>query len=334
MLEAIQIRKSYEGRPLLAGISFTVRAGETLGLLGPSGSGKSTLLRILAGLEEAEGGDMRWDGESLAQVPAHKRNFGLMFQDYALFPHLTVAGNVAFGLKMQRLPKAETARRVAEGLGQVGLAEFSGRRVTDLSGGEQQRVALARTLAPRPRLLMFDEPLGALDRSLREQLLGDLRAILRATGVPALYVTHDQEEAFALAGRVILLHEGRIVQQGTPAEVAARPVDAWTARFLGLGNVLAGTVAPDGRVETAAGTWRPACGHAHAPGREVSLLVRPEADLAGDGANCASGRAADVIFQKDHFRVTLENGLVARLARPVNEGELVTVSFQVVECLG
>jgi len=199
MLTLKNIHKSYEGKPLLKGISLEVAQGETVCLLGPSGSGKSTLLRIISGLENAEAGDVFWKGKDFSAVPPHLRNFGLIFQDYALFPHLSVFENVAFGLKMKKLGKEEIRQRVDEALKQVDLLGFESRRVTDLSGGEQQRVALARALAPRPRLLLFDEPLGALDRKLREYLLAELRGILQDTQVPAIYVTHDQEEAFTIA---------------------------------------------------------------------------------------------------------------------------------------
>ena len=234
MLTLSNIHKSYEGKPLLKGISLEVAEGETICLLGPSGSGKSTLLRIISGLEEAESGDVLWEGKSIASVPSHERKFGLIFQDYALFPHLNVFDNVAFGLKMQKLGKEEIRPRVDEALKQVGLQEFAKRSVTDLSGGEQQRIALARALAPRPRLLMFDEPLGALDRRLREYLLVEIKKILEESGVPAIYVTHDQSEAFALAHRVMLLNEGMIVQRGTPTDVYAKPASAWVEDFLGI----------------------------------------------------------------------------------------------------
>jgi len=234
MLSLRNIYKSYEGSPLLKGISLDLAEGETICLLGPSGSGKSTLLRIISGLEEAESGDVLWDGESIASIPSHERNFGLIFQDYALFPHLNVFDNVAFGLKMQKLGKEEIHQRVDQALKQVDLQGFAKRSVTDLSGGEQQRIALARALAPRPRLLMFDEPLGALDRRLREYLLVEIKEILEKSAVPAIYVTHDQEEAFALAHRVMLLNEGIIVQRGTPTEVYEKPATDWVAAFLGI----------------------------------------------------------------------------------------------------
>lgn len=280
MLDVLDIYKTYEGKPLLKGVSFRIQEDETICLLGPSGSGKSTLLRIIAGLEPAESGQIRWQGRDLQDVPVHQRGFGLMFQDYALFPHLTAAENVAFGLRMQDVPRPEVELRVAAALEQVGLAGFSRRRVTDLSGGEQQRVALARALAPRPRLLMLDEPLGALDRRLREQLLDDLHHLLHISRIPAVYVTHDQEEAFTLADRLVLLHEGGIAQQGSPAEVYANPVSTWVAGFLGLNNRMSGRVVclDPLEVETAAGCFRvvPASDFAPRLHAAVTLLFRPE----------------------------------------------------------
>jgi len=236
MLEVRNIWKSYQGQALLRNISFGVEAGETVCLLGASGSGKSTLLRIIAGLESPEQGQILWAGEDLASVPAHRRFFGLVFQDYALFPHLTVAGNVAFGLKMLDLPQDEINGRMVSTLNKVNLAGFESRRVTDLSGGEQQRVALARALAPDPRLLMFDEPLGALDRNLREQLMAELRRILRLSGVPAIYVTHDQEEALSISDRIVVMHDGKIEQVGTPFEIYNFPQTAFVANFVGTLN--------------------------------------------------------------------------------------------------
>ena len=234
MLTLKNIHKSYDKNPLLKGISFSVTEGETISLLGSSGSGKSTILRIVSGLESAEKGDIFWQGENLAGVPSHERNFGLIFQDYALFPHLNVFQNVAFGLRMQKMPKDKIKERVTESLKQVHLTGFESRRVTDLSGGEQQRVALARALAPNPRLLMFDEPLGALDRRLREYLLIEIKEILAESRVPAIYVTHDHEEAFTLAHRVLLLNDGEIVQSGNPDEIKTSPASTWVAEFLGV----------------------------------------------------------------------------------------------------
>jgi ABC-type Fe3+/spermidine/putrescine transport system ATPase subunit len=307
-------------------------------LLGPSGSGKSTLLRIIAGLEAPEQGQVCWDGEDLAPIPAHRRNFGLVFQDYALFPHLTVLGNVAFGLKMQDLPRDEIDHRAADALVKVNLTGFENRRVTDLSGGEQQRVALARALAPRPRLLMFDEPLGALDRALRDHLMIELRGILHATQVPAIYVTHDQEEAFALADRVMLLHEGQIIRSGTPAEVWAEPGSAWATRFLGVGNVLVGEVRrmdTEGLVvKTEAGEFIVACGHIHQAGEKVNLLLRPSpVRLVADGN--LRGVVVDAVFQQDRFKVTFENGLYFFLPEAPKVGEQIglQVPSSAIQCL-
>ncbi|HLF74559.1 MAG TPA: ABC transporter ATP-binding protein [Anaerolineales bacterium] len=336
MLEVRDIFKTYEGRPLLRDVSFAVGVGETICLLGVSGSGKSTLLRIIAGLEDAERGQVLWEGVDLTSAPSHLRDFGLVFQDYALFPHLDVYENVAFGLRMRRMEPAEISRRAANSLEMVNLSRFERRRVTDLSGGEQQRVALARALAPRPRLLMFDEPLGALDRVLREDLLAELRRILHQTGIPAVYVTHDQEEAFAIADRILILHEGQIIREGTPAEVWASPGSAWVAGFLGLGNVIEGEVRGslnDGKwkVESGFGSFTIDCPHSHQNGDNVHLLVRPlPADVTEQ--NVIRGLVKDVIFQQDKFKVSLENGLYIYQKDAPEVGEQVSARVKV-ECL-
>ncbi len=233
---ALSLKKAFPGFRLEAHLE--VAEGEVLALLGPSGSGKSTLLKLIAGLLPPDEGFVRFRGEDLTPLPPERRKVGFLFQDYALFPHLTVAENIAFGLVEARWPKGEQKRRVAELLDRMELTPHAHKRPQALSGGEQQRVALARALAPRPRLLLLDEPLGALDRRLREELLFFLRRTLRAEGVTALLVTHDQEEAFLLAHRLAILKAGRVVQVGRPEEVYGRPKDAWTARFLGHKNLL------------------------------------------------------------------------------------------------
>jgi len=221
------------GKPVLQDVTLTVGTGESVAVLGPSGSGKSTLLRAVAGLVPVESGSITWDGQDMTAVPTHLRGFGLMFQGYALFPHLDVFGNVGFGLRMATLPEQEIRRRVAAALELVGLDGFDDRSITDLSGGEKQRVALARTLAPEPKMIMLDEPLGALDRALRERLMVDTRRILSDRGVTALVVTHDREEAEALSDRIALMRDGTIVQSGTLAEILAHPTDDWVRDFLG-----------------------------------------------------------------------------------------------------
>lgn len=218
------------------GVSLSVAPGEIVALLGASGSGKSSLLRAIAGLEPLAGGRVTWDGEDLARTPTHKRNFGLMFQEPALFGNLTVGRNVAYGL--HALPKSERGIVVEEFLDLVGLPGFASRPVTDLSGGQAQRVALARSLAPHPRLMLLDEPLSALDRGLREHLVEVLGAVLRHTGTTAIHVTHDQDEAFALADRVAVLEEGQLLQIGTPEELWRHPASVDVARFLGYGTFL------------------------------------------------------------------------------------------------
>jgi len=305
------IHKMYEGKPLLRGVSFKVADGETVCLLGPSGSGKSTLLRIISGLEEADSGQVSWDGADLVNIPVHLRHFGLMFQDYALFPHRSVAENVAFGLRMQRLPGDEINQRVAEALQRVKLADFANRRVTDLSGGEQQRVALARALAPRPRLLMLDEPLGALDRALREQLGQFLRELLHETGIPAIYVTHDQEEAFAIADRLVLLNEGKVEQDGAPDQVYNHPASVWAARFFGMNNFIPGRVVQQRplRLSTPLGDFEPG---SELDGKtnsgEINLLFRP-AGVAGLAAssemNTLTGMVEDIAFRGETYRISL-----------------------------
>ncbi len=323
-LHLTDIHKSYADAPLLRGVTFAVERGEIACLLGPSGSGKTTLLRILAGLEEPEAGQVWLDGQDLTRVPAHKRGVVLMFQDYALFPHKTVAENVAFGLRMQEQgkwgmdkengvkealphpPPHPIRPRVEAMLALVGLEGFGARDVNSLSGGERQRVALARSLAPNPRLLLLDEPLGALDRNLRERLLEELPAILRQVGVTAITVTHDQEEAFALADRVILLHEGRVVQQGTPEAVYAAPTNAWVARFLGLQNLFPAKVTGARQVETSLGLLDVAdTAVLPAPGSEGTLLIHPWGIRPAENAPLR-GRVIRRSFHGSYYRLELD----------------------------
>ncbi|WP_246854931.1 ABC transporter ATP-binding protein [Cellulomonas sp. Y8] len=241
----------------VAGVTLDVPVGEVLALLGPSGCGKSSLLRAVAGLEPPTSGALTWDGIDLAAVPVHRRGFGLVFQDGQLFPHRDVAGNVAYGLR--GLSRDARAARVAELLDLVGLPGYDRRPVATLSGGERQRVALARSLAPRPRLLLLDEPLSALDRSLRERLADDLRRALVATGTTALFVTHDQDEAATVADRVAVMSAGRLLQVDAPEALWRRPASREVAEFLGYRTFLgaAGDAAGDGAaLAVAAGGWR------------------------------------------------------------------------------
>ncbi|MCL4263765.1 MAG: ABC transporter ATP-binding protein [Anaerolineae bacterium] len=281
-LELRDIGKSFGDKPVLRGVSLALAAGEIVVLLGPSGCGKTTLLRIIAGLETPDHGRVHLLSQDITDMPIHRRDFGFVFQDYALFPHKNVAQNVAFGLRMQNLPKAAIQERVAQVLALVGLAGFGERPIHELSGGEQQRVALARSLAPAPRLLLLDEPLGALDRALREQLMLELRRILKSAGemmgqpegITAVYVTHDQAEAFAIADRVAVMNAGRLEQVGTPQELYGRPATPFVARFLGMENIVVGTAVTPDRVQTAMGILTV---DGVTPGETVTLLLRPEA---------------------------------------------------------
>jgi ABC-type Fe3+/spermidine/putrescine transport system ATPase subunit len=231
MLEVADVAVVADGRRIIEDVTFSVGDSEVVALLGPSGSGKTTVLRAIAGLVAIDQGELRWDGQSIVGTPTHERDFGLMFQSYALFPHLDVAGNVGFGLEMRRAPDIHD--RVTETLEWVGLSGFGSRDVASLSGGERQRVALARSLAPRPRLLMLDEPLAALDRELRTRLAVEIRGLLTDKGITSIVVTHDREEANALADHVVLMRGGRVVQRGTFSELEASPVDDWARSFLG-----------------------------------------------------------------------------------------------------
>jgi len=341
MLELIDIAKSYEQKPLLRNISFKLREGEIICLLGASGSGKSTLLRMVAGLENPESGHILFNQIDLAQTPPHLRDFGLVFQDYGLFPHLNIFDNVAFGLKMRNIPLAQINSRVAEMMDLVNLQGFEKRKVTDLSGGEQQRVALARALAPQPRLLMFDEPLGALDKSLKEDLLNQLRMILRQTEIPAIYVTHDQDEAFTIADRILLLHDGKIIRDGAPEEVWANPNSVHAARMLGMGNIVEGRIQNTStsarrtcaesrmrNVKTSFGTFNVKCSHRHSMDESISLLLKQ----SGEGVDEIQLIVEDVLFKQDQFEVKARGGLVIHMKDAPKIGQIIRVKVQV-ECL-
>ncbi len=298
----------------LSGVDLTVAEGEILAVLGPSGCGKTTLLRAIAGLQPPDQGTVEMDGRSLRGVPPHARGFGLMFQDYALFPHKTVAGNVGFGLRMQGRQPGEIAARVAEVLEWVGLADYEIRTVGGLSGGEQQRVALARALAPAPRLLMLDEPIGSLDRTLRERLVGEMRDLFVEHRVTALYVTHDQEEALGLADRVVIMRDGRVAQEGSPEAVWEAPADEWVARFLGFDNVVDAEV-EDGTAETSFGRF-PVAGVAAGPHR---LVLRPDA-FSISPAGTLHGTVAARSFRGGHHLLRVETGDGSVLEMEIDHG--------------
>ncbi|QNE74670.1 ATP-binding cassette domain-containing protein [Streptomyces finlayi] len=330
-LESATVR--FGRRMALDAVDLEVADHEIVCVLGPSGSGKSTLLRVVAGLQPMDGGRVLLGGADQAGVPVHRRGLGLMFQDHQLFPHRDVGANVAFGLRMHAAGRAERERGVADLLELVGLPGAERRAVAALSGGEQQRVALARALAPSPKLLMLDEPLGQLDRSLRERLVVELRTLFGRLGTTVLAVTHDQGEAFALADRVVVMRDGRIAQTGTPLEVWQRPASAFVARFLGFDNVVdaevTGTAADTvwGKLAVAGREWQGAC----------ELLVRPAGVRIGapeDGLRCTVGART---FRGHHVSVLLhpESGPVLEaecaLRDTPDEGAAVGVTFDVAE---
>ena len=227
-------KKFDDGSLSLKDINLNLPRGTKLSVLGPSGSGKTTLLRIIAGLETPDSGTIFFNGQPMNDCPVHKRNFGMMFQEFALFPHLNVYSNIAFGLKMKGLNKTQIESRVNEMLLLTGLEGFEIRHVDELSGGERQRVALARTLAPQPRLLMLDEPLSSLDRILRKRLLKELTDIISTLNITIVFVTHDHEEAFAVGNMIVVMNQGKIEQKGTPDELVQTPKNQWIKEFLGL----------------------------------------------------------------------------------------------------
>jgi putrescine transport system ATP-binding protein len=315
----------------LRDVSLTLGRGEIVALLGPSGCGKSTLLRIVAGLEQPDAGTLRIDNVDVTAEPPYRRPVNLMFQSYALFPHLSVAENVAFGLRQAGWDKTRCDARVAELLSLVRMADYGRRRPAQLSGGQQQRVALARSLARSPKLLLLDEPMGALDRKLRAEMQFELAAILRAVQVTCMLVTHDPEEAMVMADRVVLMRDGIIVQAGSPQAVYDTPCDRFAAEFLGAVNALPGTVAAttDGMTEVdvpaLGGRWKvPVPAGGVAPGRTVTIAVRPERLALAPPGDGLPVTVIDRAFLGTHtvYRVTLPDGSVGSVQQPEDGGRL------------
>ncbi len=242
MLEISNICKSYGSVSAVDNVTFSVNQGEIICILGPSGCGKTTLLRLVAGIDNADSGTVKFGGITISDLPSQLRGFGLMFQDLALFPHMNVFGNISFGLRMQGLKPSDIHTRVNKLLDLVEMSNYGNRKVHELSGGERQRVALARSLAPEPRLLMLDEPLASLDRALRETLQGQVRNILKEIGLTSLYVTHDRDEAFSMADRLVFMNQGKVIQIGTPEEVFYNPADEFVARSVGFKNIFRGII--------------------------------------------------------------------------------------------
>lgn len=343
-VELRDVRVRFGDVEVLKGVSLDIAPSEFVAILGPSGCGKTTLLRAIAGFAEHEG-DLRVDGRSFKGVPAHRRDMGLVFQDYALFPHKSVAENIAFGLRLRRRGKAEVARRVGDLLRLLQLEGFGERYPSQLSGGQRQRVALARALAIDPKMLLLDEPLSALDKKLREDMQIELRQIQRRVGITSLFVTHDQEEALALADRVIVMNNGQIRQAGAPEEIYRRPADRFVATFIGRSNIFEARCigAQDGYAVCEIGAGAPikvaAARGRLAPEEKFFLSVRPEnVLLARAGESSAetmlgAGAVMHAVYMGTHqeLRIMLDRGfpIEARTdgRRSFAAGERVLVSW-------
>ncbi|MDI1452839.1 ABC transporter ATP-binding protein, partial [Streptomyces sp. ATE26] len=294
------LRKSFGETTAVAGVDLDVRDGEFFSMLGPSGSGKTTVLRLIAGFETPTGGSVELAGQDVTGLAPFERDVHTVFQDYALFPHMTVEQNVAYGLRIRKVPKAERLVRARKALAEVRLEGYGRRRPSQLSGGQRQRVALARALVGRPRVLLLDEPLGALDLKLREQMQVELKALQREVGITFVFVTHDQEEALTMSDRIAVFDQGRIAQVGTPAEIYERPATAFVASFVGTSNLLDGETAR--RIVGAAGTYniRP----------EKIRVLKESAEADEPGHATATGTVAEVVYLGDatRFLVDLDGG--------------------------
>lgn len=340
------ISKSYGPLSVVDNLDLDIAKGEFVSLLGPSGSGKTTLLMMLAGFETPTKGLILVDGEPVNHVPTYKRDMGVVFQSYALFPHMTVEENIAFPLQMRGISKPESATRVAKALDMVQLSAMADRWPAQLSGGQQQRVALARALVFEPRVVLMDEPLGALDKQLREQMQLDIRALHNRLGLTIVFVTHDQSEALTMSDRIAVFNKGRIEQIGPPREIYDRPTSRFVAEFIGETNLLEGTVASiekaQSRIQLGIGRHIVA-GQADTlrAGQRVFLCVRPERIELKERPgvlNTVAGEVADCVYQGDHLRIQLrseDHDLIVRLDRKSPEwakGAKVVAEFQPSDC--
>jgi spermidine/putrescine ABC transporter ATP-binding subunit len=335
-VDIIKAVKRYGELAALDSVSMSFRDGEFFGLLGPSGSGKTTMLRAIAGFVVLDEGEVRIDGKDIGATPVHQRNIGMVFQNYALFPHMTVAENVAFGLDVRGVAGAEQRQRVADALAMVRLTGFEQRKPKQLSGGQQQRVALARALVTRPKVLLLDEPLGALDKHLRQEMQIELKRIQRDVGITTIFVTHDQEEALTLSDRVAIFNAGRIVQAGAPGEVYARPVNRFAAGFLGEANFLNGQVAAVtngwAQVTLSSGAIATVEAQGLTIGQNALLTVRPErlaihpSSDTTPGNNRLNGTVGEVIFSGNStsYRINCGDQLISVFRQ--NDGQPILAS--------
>ncbi|MGB0504687.1 MAG: ABC transporter ATP-binding protein [Pikeienuella sp.] len=307
-----RVQKSYDGEALVVkDLNLNIAKGEFLTMLGPSGSGKTTCLMMLAGFETATHGEIRLDGRPINNIPPHKRGIGMVFQNYALFPHMTVAENLAFPLQVRKMPKADIEAKVKHVLDMVQMGEFGGRRPAQLSGGQQQRIALARALVFDAELVLMDEPLGALDKQLREHMQYEIKHIHEQLGVTVVYVTHDQSEALTMSDRIAVFNDGVIQQLAPPDDLYERPENAFVAQFIGENNKLTGTVkAIDGSTATVAlsggGEANALAVNCGPVGSQTMLSIRPERVFIGDqGENRFDAQVLELIYLGDHIRCRL-----------------------------
>ena len=293
---------------MLRGISLSIKRREFVTLLGPSGCGKTTTLRIIGGFEQPDSGDVFFDGKRLNDVPPYQREINTVFQRYALFPHLNVAENIAFGLHIKKLDRADIKRKTAEMLELVGLRGFENRDVTSLSGGQQQRVAIARALVCEPRVLLLGEPLGALDLKLRKDMQIELKRIQQRTGITFIYVTHNQEEALTMSDRVVVMNHGVIQQVGSPTDIYNEPVNAFVADFIGESNILRGTMVRDELVHFSGNDF-PCVDSGFGEDAPVDVVVRPEdIMLVGEDIGQISGVVKSVLFKGVHYEMMIDTG--------------------------
>ena len=318
IIEIKDLCKSFDGTQVLKDITFYIRNNEFITLLGPSGCGKSTTLRIIAGFETADSGIVNFEGEDLLKVPAHKRNINTVFQRYALFPHLDVFDNVAFGLKIKKVPKKEIEQRVNTALAKVGLADYGERYIDQLSGGQMQRVAIARAIVNRPRILLLDEPLGALDLKMRKEMQIELKQMQRDLGITFVYVTHDQEEALTMSDTIIVMKDGIIQQIGTPIDVYNEPKNAYVADFIGESNIVPGTMKKDFEVTFSDGITFTCVDplfpeFTEGQDNDVDMVIRPEDFYVSEEAEGRiNGTVESIVFKGVHYEILVrsDNGII------------------------
>ncbi|MBE7018557.1 MAG: ABC transporter ATP-binding protein [Ruminococcaceae bacterium] len=306
IIELKNISKEFEGEQVLRSINLDIYDKQFVTLLGPSGCGKTTTLRIVGGFEVPNEGEVLFEGKQINDVPAHKRHINTVFQKYALFPHLNVFENVAFSLRLKKIPNAEIIRRVKEMLELVALKGFERKNVTKLSGGQQQRVAIARALISHPRVLLLDEPLGALDLKLRKDMQNELKKIQKQTGITFIYVTHDQEEALSMSDVVVVMAEGKIQQIGSPTDIYNEPVNAFVADFIGESNILDGVMNEDYKVTFSGHTFQ-CVDKGFAPGEQIDVVVRPEdVDVVAPKDGMLTGTVTSVTFKGVHYEIIVD----------------------------